>query len=228
MVERAEELVSVMCFPPRALGCHKASSFQFELFFFLFICSVTLHIAAPSLPPLPRYPTPNPRAGFLYLQVFTIFSSVLWFSCQCSSILFPAPPPHHPHPLPPTHLSPPSSLHIASHAHDHLPPHPITSRATPAGACHWSDLPLVRPPLTLILTLTLIGGRSNGQFLHLHGPSPSPLNARSSHLTSSARRQEKKYIYICHRNKIQRVPPKPPKPPSPDLPPHLTSHHHEL
>lgn len=77
MVERAEELVSVMCFPQRAFGCHKQFFFRY-----------------------PSYSSSKPpQAGFSICKSNLLF--VLWFCCQCSSILFPAPlisaycsPPH--------------------------------------------------------------------------------------------------------------------------------------
>lgn len=68
MVERAGGLVSVMCFPQGAFGCHSEAV----------LFSVTLHVAAPS-----------PQAAFSICKSDLLF--VLWFCRQCSSILFPAP-----------------------------------------------------------------------------------------------------------------------------------------
>lgn len=68
MVERAEGLVSVMCFPQRAFG--SSSSF-----------SVTLHVAAPS-----------PRAAFFYLQVQSSLCPLVLSSMQFYSVS--SPPPH--------------------------------------------------------------------------------------------------------------------------------------
>lgn len=71
MVERAEKLVSVMCFLHRAF-CHK------QLFF---SCK-------------PSYSSSkSPSSFFIFLFCNSNLLFVLWFCRQCSSILFPAPSP---------------------------------------------------------------------------------------------------------------------------------------
>lgn len=70
MVERAEGLVSVMCFPQRAFGYHTDNSCCFF--------SVTLHVAAP-----------NPQAAFFYLQVQSSLCPLVLSSMQFYSVSSP-------------------------------------------------------------------------------------------------------------------------------------------
>lgn len=125
MVERAEGLVSVMCFPQRAFG--SSSSF-----------SVTLHVAAPS-----------PRAAFFYLQVQSSLCPLVLSSMQFYSVS--SPPPPHLHlcillPLP-AYIHPPSPAFCMADHHHH--PNPV-HRLPPPPVCHIISTDAINPTETVI------------------------------------------------------------------------------